>query len=240
MSVQLTEKLEIIAQSYDSTKDFDYQLIRFDLRCMRGRLQGPKILELGCANGVMTESVSEMFPVVDVVDGSETYLKDVARRLSDRRNVRYFHSLFEDFVPADRYDSIILARALEHLEDPVETVRKVSQWLNPEGTLHIVVPNSRSLNRRIGVAMGLIARCDALDDRDRRVGHLRVYDFATLRSDLEQAGLVVHEMTGVFLKPLSNAQMESWDPKIVEALFEIGKELPEYCTQIYAVCSPRR
>jgi len=38
----------------------------------------------------------------------------------------------------------------------------------------------------------------------------------------------------VLLKPLSNSQMESWDPDIIEALYEVGKELPDYCSPIYA------
>jgi len=44
---------------------------------------------------------------------------------------------------------------------------------------------------------------------------------------------------GFFLKPLSNEQMKDWDSKLLEAFFLIGKELPEYCSDIYVLCSPR-
>jgi hypothetical protein len=35
---------------------------------------------------------------------------------------------------------------------------------------------------------------------------------------------------GIFLKLLSNTQMLSFDdPKLVDAMFELGKDLPQYC-----------
>ncbi len=234
------EKLDMVAGIYDSSKDFDSHLIRYNFEIMRTRLKGPRVLEMGCANGVMTRMLSDHFPQVDVVDGSEIYLQDARNRLRDRRNVRYFHSLFENFEPIDPYNSIIMARALEHLEKPAEVLRPIARWLETEGELHIVVPNALSLNRRIGVAMGLIPRWHSLHDRDQQMGHRRVYDFETLRGEIEGAGFTITYLTGVFLKPLSNAQMASWDARILDALFEVGKELPEYCAEIYAVCSPRR
>lgn len=87
--------------------------------------------------------------------------------------------------------------------------------------------------------MGLIPRCNSLNERDKQMGHRRVYDFETLREDLEGAGFSINYLTGIFLKPLSNAQMASWDERILDALFEVGKELPEYCAEIYAECTPR-
>lgn len=237
--MSLQDDLEAVARVYDSSKDFDYHLIQYNFRFMRARLQGPRILEMGCANGVMTERLSAFFPHIDVVDGSETYLKDVAGRLHERKNIQYFHSLFEGFAPEVHYNSIIMARALEHLADPVGMLQIAAEWLEPGGHVHIVVPNALSLHRRIGVAMGILPTCQSLNERDLRVGHKRVYDFETMSADVEAAGLRIHEITGIFLKPLSNAQMETWNGDILDALFEVGKDLPEYCAEIYALCGSR-
>jgi 2-polyprenyl-3-methyl-5-hydroxy-6-metoxy-1,4-benzoquinol methylase len=236
LNMSVNEELEAISRVYDSSKDFDYHLIRYNFRFIRERLHGPRILEMGCANGVMTEMLSSGFPEVDVVDGSENYLADVAARLKDRGNIRYHHSLFEDFLPDRHYSSIVMARALEHLTDPVTMLKKAATWLMPDGKIHIVVPNARSLHRRIGVAMGMIQSCTTLNERDLRVGHKRVYDFETIRLDVESAGMVVHELTGIFLKPLSNVQMETWQPDILDALYDVGKGLPDYCAEIYVAC----
>src|SRR5437762_7914964 len=39
----------------------------------------------------------------------------------------------------------------------------------------------------------------------------------------------------VFLKPLANAQMLQFAPELLHAFFEVGKELPRYCAELYAV-----
>jgi 2-polyprenyl-3-methyl-5-hydroxy-6-metoxy-1,4-benzoquinol methylase len=234
--MSLKDELESVSQRYDSSKDFDYHLIRYNFRFMQSRLQGPRILEMGCANGVMTDLLSSHFPTLDVVDGSQNYLNYVTARLQNRDNVRYFLSLFEEFNPTTRYQSIVMARALEHLTDAVGLLGRAARWLDTGGKIHIIVPNARSLHRRLGVAMGMIPSCKALNERDRRVGHKRVYDFETIRRDVELAGLVVHELTGIFLKPLSNVQMESWQPELLNALYEVGKEMPELCAEIYVSC----
>lgn len=234
--MSLNDELEAVSRVYDSSKDFDCHLIRYNFRFMKDRLNGPRILEMGCANGVMTELLSSCFPELDVVDGSANYLKDVSSRLEERTNIRYHLSLFEDFLPDHPYNSIIMARALEHLTDPVALLKKAAVWLEPNGQVHVIVPNARSLHRRIGVAMGMIPGCTSLNERDLRVGHKRVYDFETIRLDVESAGMVVKELSGIFLKPLSNLQMESWQLNILDALYEVGKELPDYCAEIYVRC----
>ena len=61
---------------------------------------------------------------------------------------------------------------------------------------------------------------------DMEKGHVRLFDAASLRQLFVEAGFTVKDLTGVFLKPLSNAQMESWAPELCEALYEVGKELP--------------
>ena len=44
-------------------------------------------------------------------------------------------------------------------------------------------------------------------------------------------------MGGVFLKPLTNSQIEKWwTEEMMDAFYELGKEYPEIAAEIYAVC----
>ncbi len=131
-----------------------------------------------------------------------------------------------------------MARALEHLDDPVGQLRKMRGWTLPDGRLHIVVPNAQSLHRLIGVHMGFLPAPNAFSERDRKFGHRRVYDMDSLRSHLQQGGWRVETIRGVFLKPLANAQMTQFQPDLLQAFFEVGKELPRYCAELYAVATP--
>ena len=66
----------------------------------------------------------------------------------------------------------------------------------------------------------------------------KVYDIDLLRSHVREAGLYVTFWTGVLLKPLSNQQMQEWNPALLKALFEVGGEMPSFCAQLYACCRP--
>jgi trans-aconitate methyltransferase len=227
------ETLERIATTYDSTTDFDFHLIRYNYREMRPYLRGPAILELGCASGVMTRLLSEDFPCLHVVDGSAQYLKEVAATVSP--SVVFHHALFEEFKCPRPFNDLVMARALEHLDDPVGLLRTMRNWVEPGGRIHAVVPNAQSLHRLIGVQMGLLPTPSAFSERDQKYGHRRVYDIDLLRMHLNQAGWRVEQIRGVFLKPLSNAQMLGFSPELINAFFEVGKELPRNCAELYAV-----
>src|SRR5262249_46091182 len=145
------------------------------------------------------------------------------------------HSLFEDFETPRLFDDLVMARALEHLDDPVGLLRIMRDWTTSEGRIHIVVPNAGSLHRLLGVHMRMLKAPNAFSDADRMYGHRRVYDMGLLRSHLTEAGWHVEHIRGCFLKPLSNAQMLSFSPELLAAFYEVGKELPRHCAELYAM-----
>jgi 2-polyprenyl-3-methyl-5-hydroxy-6-metoxy-1,4-benzoquinol methylase len=231
-----TERLANVAEWYDSRNDFDYFLIKFGARMILENATGRSLLEVGCGGGVMTEEFVEHFADVVAVDGSEKYVT-IARDHTSGRG-RFFVSLFEEFDPGQRFDAVVMASVLEHVYDPVGLLKKSLEWLAPGGELHVIVPNAGALNRRVGKAMGLLSRLDEMNERDHMLGHRRVYDRVALEMDIRAAGLTVDKRGGILLKPLSNAQMHDWSPELIEAFYAVGKELPDYCTQIYARCIP--
>ena len=182
--------------------------------------------------------LAEIFPHLHVVDASQRCIE--LSSVGAPKTARFFQGYFEEFEPPCHYDSILLLEVLEHLDDPILTLKRAASWLNPGGAIHILVPNARSLHRRLGVAMGLLPAVDALNDRDRQVGHRRVYTQESLLADVNNAGLQVVGNQGIFLKILSNAQMEKLDPKLIEALFVVGRELPDFCSDIYLCARLRR
>jgi hypothetical protein len=110
---------------------------------------------------------------------------------------------------------------------------KLRSYLKPGGQIHIVVPNARSLHRRIGKAMGLLRSADDFSARDIQLGHMRVYDINLLTQHIAAAGLETVDLQGILIKPLSNAQMQSWEPAVIDALLEVGKEEPDLCNELY-------
>ena len=173
----------------------------------------------------------------DVVEGSQRHVLAATERYKGNEQVRIIHSMFSEFVPDTSYDTIIAGDILRYITDPVEFLRRLASSLATNGVMIITVPNSFSLHRRIGTLMRLEDHpCDA-NARDRQVGNLRTYDRYRLRSEILKAGLSIAELRGCFLKPLSSAQMQDWDDRLLRALLEVGDELPDFAWFLYAICN---
>jgi 2-polyprenyl-3-methyl-5-hydroxy-6-metoxy-1,4-benzoquinol methylase len=197
---------------------------------------GTSCLEMGPADGEMTRFLMADFERMSVVDGSPTFVA-AAEALGD--HVTGHVSLFEEFEPADRYDTIIMSHVLEHVQDPVGVLVKAMSWLRPGGRIIAVVPNADSLHRRLGVKLGMLERRNQLNDQDIKIGHRRVYNREELDMDIERAGLHSVAKGGIFLKLLSNSQMMMFeDDRLIDGMFEMGRDLPELCSEIYSVCMP--
>jgi trans-aconitate methyltransferase len=145
--------------------------------------------------------------------------------------------MFSEFRPDATYDTIIAGDILRYIEDPVSFLRRMRASLAKDGVIVVTVPNSLSLHRRVGAFMGMEAHPTDLNSRDREVGNLRSYDHHQLRSEILDAGLSIVELKACFLKPLSSAQMESWDDTLLRAFLRAGDDLPDYAWFLYAVCT---
>jgi len=203
----------------------------------KSSFSGHDALELGCADGQMTKLILQDFENVTVVDGSKKFL-DILKTNFKQSNINYQYSTFERFSTNSRFDAIFLCHILEHLKDPVFILKKIKNWLKSTGKVYIAVPNSQSIHRMIGVKMNLLKREDSLNEQDKKLGHLRIYSRQSLNQDIEEAGLKIIHSGGCMLKPISNRQIaKQWSDQLINAFFDIGKDFPDLCSEIYAIVS---
>ena len=231
------ERLEEVARQYDPEADWEeIKIILMAADLIRENAPDPSLaLELGISTGLMTGSLAGFFKSIVAVDGSAKNLETTRQRLSAAglNNVELMESLFEEFQPSRKFPNIIMAHVLEHVEDPVALLRQYGQHLKPGGVMHLAVPNAASLNRRIGFSLGMMKKLDQLGPKDIMVGHRRLYTYNMLHEQVIEAGLRPGVCQGIFLKPLSKAQMSHWKDDLVEAFFQMGRELPAYAMDIY-------
>ncbi|MBX4205632.1 class I SAM-dependent methyltransferase [Candidatus Microgenomates bacterium] len=99
-----------------------------------------KVLEIGCSNGTMLDIFAK--------DGWETWgvePSENAEYAIDKGH-KVFQSTFEKVnLPKDIFDLIIMNHTLEHLENPVEIMKKANTLLTNGGLILIDVPNYGSL-----------------------------------------------------------------------------------------------
>ena len=191
-------------------------------------------LELGCGNGIMTQKICRDFEKVTAVDGSQVFIDKLKNQLKTS-NLRLVNSLFEEFSPNERFNTIFMTHILEHVDAPVNLLNRSKEWLAIGGRVLIVVPNANSLHRHIGVKLGMLKRKNELNEADRKVGHKRVYTLPLLSRHIQNAGFRIIHKGGCMLKILSTRQMENWSPELIDALYATGEDMPELCSKIYTV-----
>ncbi|MCX6248469.1 MAG: class I SAM-dependent methyltransferase [Bacteroidetes bacterium] len=229
------EKIEMLSGWYFNDQlNFDRVLITCRYRTINKFFRKGIGLEMGPGDGVMTRYLITDFEQLDVVDGSEQLLNSIPAY----PNIRKHCAFFEEFVPDRSFDTIIMEHILEHLEDPVKVLKRAASWLKPDGVLIAGVPNAKSFHRLAAVKMGLLVTEYELNDRDRALGHYRIYDTESLGADIVASGLHPSIQGGVFFKPVSNKQIEdTWTPEMIEGFYLLGATFPQNAAEIFVVAT---
>jgi len=209
--------------------------IRYSHEVFARHFRDGSALELGPAEGVMTEYLAARFADLTLVDGADTFCRELVRRYPKAEVV---HSLFEHYNPARKFDNIVLGHVLEHVADPVEILSLAKHWLTPSGRILAAVPNARSLHRQAAVLMGLLESEESMNEADRHHGHRRVFNPETFRNAFLKAGLAIEIFGGYWLKPVSNRQIEeNWSADMLRAFMILGERYPDIAGEIYVVAS---
>lgn len=155
------------------------------LREFPERGNGRSVLDIGCWAGHVAEVLATRGYAVTGVDRPGTPFPE---------NI--------SVVPADLdlglpqlpglFDFLLCADVLEHLRDPVQTLRECRRWLSPEGVLLASLPNSGNLYFRWNILRGRFPRHDrGLFDRS----HLHFYMWNDWTDLLAQAGFRIEAVT---------------------------------------------
>lgn len=167
------KRLDTIAQVWE------YQAVLDHVREVGGRL-----LDLGCGHGEFLYLARERYGFE--VAGLDFNMKSV----SLARALYGLHQTECSAWPtqgepayAGPFEVVTMLHILEHLEDPVISLREASRVLAPHGVLAVVVP---ALMRRPAFFNG---------DRDLPPHHLTLWSEKSLARALQAAGLVVKRVT---------------------------------------------
>lgn len=225
----LSAKLEQIAENYHLNSGVRDKFIEdaCQLYCCKWLADliqpSDSVLELGFGEGLTVAALKHKAGRYTVVEGSRKLFDKMAHIHPD---VEAKFSMFENFEASVPYDKILALHVLEHVDSPVTMAKRFRQWMSPTSELVVVVPNRNSLHRKLAYEMGLIKATDELSERDKAVGHQRVYDLEALRVDLDKSGFEIVSEHGFFLKILPNSMMLDFSEEILIALNAISPKIP--------------
>ncbi len=161
-----------------------------------GRLPaGPlRILDAGCGSGGLglARAVHPAWEVVGIERDAV-----LAARARERCS-RVLEGDLAGVLPrlaaeGERFDAVVFADVLEHLEDPVEALSRARRLVRDGGRLVVSVPNVGHLSV---VRDLLLGRFDPVPSGLCDAGHLRWFTKESLRAALEEAGWQVETLEG--------------------------------------------
>lgn len=190
----------------------------------------PSLLELGLGHGYTARIFSNACDHYVVIDGASVVIEQF------RKNNPNFHgkiiaSYFEDYTPSVLFDVIVMGFVLEHVDDPDFILERYRRFLAPHGKLFVAVPNAKSMNRRLGLELGLIDDIYSLNANDLALGHQRQYCRDTLTAAVTKAGYRIKHEEGIYLKPLPLGVLKTLDnfEGNLQAMLKVGIEFPDLC-----------
>jgi SAM-dependent methyltransferase len=124
---------KLLAREFDARLEF-----------VRSFQSGGKLFEIGCATGGFLRQAKEYFEAKGT-DVSEFAIQAAREKGLDVRCGEFEASQ----VDAASYDVFVLFDTIEHLPDPIDTLRKVSECLRPGGVVFLTTGDSASLTARV-------------------------------------------------------------------------------------------
>ncbi len=115
------------------------------LHWMCSKVQGAKILDVGCSQGTLARILGSLGKNVQAVDINSDAIAFAEEKLAEmdsatRNRVRFLALNFMDFKTDERYDSVVIGEVLEHLVCPETFVEKAYGHLVEDGVIVITVP----------------------------------------------------------------------------------------------------
>jgi SAM-dependent methyltransferase len=149
--------------------------------------RGKRLLEVGCGTGEFLAFAGEKgFDVVGMEPSTEAAQLAANRKLCVHSvTLEQFAELPKEINPRG-FDAVVLLHVLEHVPDPVDTVRRCKSLLNPEGILCVRVPNDFTrLQQAAEVQINKQKWWIAVPD------HINYFNFESLRRLFEGIGFDV-------------------------------------------------
>jgi SAM-dependent methyltransferase len=230
------------ARGHKYAYNFDVDVMHpFMLKAFEPFFRKGNVLELGSFQGNFTKRLIPYFDDITCVEASDEAVASARSELANK--VKIINSTFESAKLPDRYDNIILTHVLEHLDDPVGTLKRINdEWLSKSGRFFLVCPNANAPSRQIAVKMGLISHNSEVTPAELEHGHRITYNLDTLERDARAGGLKVVYRSGIFFKALANFQ---WDrllatniisKEYLDGCYSLGQVYPDLCSSIFLLC----
>lgn len=180
--------------------------------------QSPRILDVGCADGLLVRRAHARGWESWGIDISRSVI-EVARQKAD--GTAAAHRLIAGVLESHdfsgvRFDALIMSDMIEHVHDPYSPLKRAFELLCPSGILLIETPNQAGLMRRIMASRWSMYRPPE---------HLVYFNPVSLRSVLDRTGfevLYAKASKKVFTLPYLRDKLRVSNPLLARGLSTVS------------------
>jgi 2-polyprenyl-3-methyl-5-hydroxy-6-metoxy-1,4-benzoquinol methylase len=187
---------------------------------------GADVVDIGGGSGTRAVPLAKAGCRVVVIDASTDALASLARRATEAGVGERITALQADadqldaVLPRASADLVLYHQVVQDVDDPDRSVAAAAALLRPGGYLSVLVPGRLSaalaaaLAGRAAEALSIMAADPAVDRR---------YDAPSLRSLMEQAGVVVETITGVGVVSALVASRSRAEDSVADLEWALGR-----------------
>ncbi len=167
------------------------------------RINGKKVIDIGCGGGILAESMAARGAQVTGVDLSEKALGVARLHLFESgHSVDYRHISAEDIAKEapGTFDVVTCMEMLEHVPNPASTIRACATLVKPGGQVFFSTLN-RNLKAYLMAVVGAEYVLNLLPKGTHE--YAKFIKPSELARYVREAGLDVEELVGMHYNPLS-------------------------------------
>jgi predicted TPR repeat methyltransferase len=135
-----------------------------------GLIEGKDILDVGCGACLLSETLLKKSYNVTAIDNDRK-----AVEIAKKKGIMGFTADINNWKTNKKFDCIIAADVLEHIDDDKFVIRKIYTMLKPDGCFILNVPSYKFL----------------FGKHDISLGHKRRYSDSELKAKLEESGFKI-------------------------------------------------
>ncbi len=197
---------ELASRWWDPESEFKplHQInpLRLDFIDERSKLDGMKIVDIGCGGGILSESMALRGALVTGIDMGEAPL-NVARlhALENKVDIEYQKITAEDFAVKNKgkFDIVTCMELLEHVPDPSSVIQACSDLVKPGGHVYFSTLNRNPKSFLMAIVgaeyvLNLLPKGTHQYEKFIRPSELNRWS--------ESAGLTTSELIGMHYNPL--------------------------------------
>lgn len=198
---------ELASRWWDAQGEFkplhDINPLRLNYIDQRASLNGKRVLDIGCGGGILAEAMARRGASVTGIDLAEAPLQVARLHQSESGiEIKYRHIGAEDLARAEPagFDVVTCMEMLEHVPDPASAIQACARLVKPDG--HVFFSTiSRTPKSYLFAIVGAEYLLQLLPKGTH--DYRKFIRPSELESWAREAGLVLHDLTGMHYNPLT-------------------------------------